>query len=113
MASIDDVKTAFGCLSTVFPQFVAKELAALTDEIATSIQGFTDPLTALGDINVDSLVEDVATLSEGDIYNNLGRAAVGLVGQYARREGRRPCCCDGQRVPERPQPGAADPQRLE
>lgn len=86
MASIDDVKTAFGCLSTVFPQFVAKELAALTDEIATSIQGFTDPLTALGDINVDSLVEDVAALSEGDIYDNLGAAAVGLVGQYAKRE---------------------------
>jgi len=86
MASIDDVKLAAGCLSTVFPQFVAKELAALTDEIATAVQGFTDPLAALGDLNVDSLIADVAALSEGDIYSNLGSAAVGIGAQLVRRE---------------------------
>lgn len=86
MASIDDVKLAAGCLSTVFPQFVAKELATLTDQIATAIQGFTDPLAALADLNVDSLIADVATLSEGDIYSNLGAAAGGLAAQHVRRE---------------------------
>lgn len=86
MASIDDVKTAFGCLSTVFPQFVAKELAALTDGIATAIQGFTDPLSALGDLNIDTLIADVAALSEGDIFSNLGGVAAGLTAQYVRRE---------------------------
>ncbi len=86
MATIDDVKTAVGCLSTVFPQFVAKELASLTDGIASAIQGFTDPLAALGDLNVDSLVDDVAKLSEGDIFGDLVGVAVGLTAQHVRRE---------------------------
>src|SRR5262245_5015651 len=86
MAEIDDIKTALGCLSTVFPQFVAKEIATLTDEIVTGVQSFTDPLTAFGDMNVDALVDDVATLYEGAIYSNLAGAAAGLMGQYAKRE---------------------------
>jgi hypothetical protein len=86
MASTDDLKTAVGCLSTVFPQFVAKELAGLTDQIATAIQGFTDPLAAIGDLHVDKLLDDVASISQGDIFGNLAGVAVGLGAQYAKRE---------------------------
>lgn len=86
MATPDEIKKAIGCLSTVFPQFVSKELANLTDQIASSIQGFTDPLSAIGDISVDSLVDDVASLSEGDVMGNVSEAAAGLAGQYAKRE---------------------------
>lgn len=86
MSSIDDLKTAVGCLSTVFPQYVAKELASLTDQVATAIQGFTDPLAAIGDLHVDSLVSNVAAISEGDTFGNLAGVAAGLGSQYAKRE---------------------------
>ena len=71
MATLADVETAIGCLSTVYPEFVSKELATLTDSVTSAIQGFTDPLAALGDIQVDSLVNDVQMISEGDIFDNL------------------------------------------
>lgn len=86
MASTEDINAAIGCLSTVFPQYVARELATLTDNIATAIQGFVDPLQAIGDIQVDSLISDVKDISKGDIFDNLGSAAVGLTAQYVRRE---------------------------
>lgn len=86
MASADQIKEAIGCLSTVFPQYVAKELASIVDEITASVQGFTDPLAAIGDLNINTLLDDVATLSEGDVYGNLGSAAAGLMDQYAMRE---------------------------
>jgi hypothetical protein len=86
MASVEGLNNAIGCLSVIYPEFVAKELATLTDGIASAIQGFTDPLAAVADLNVDSLVDDVATLSKGDVFDNLGQAAVGLASQYARRE---------------------------
>ena len=86
MAVLADVETAIGCLSTVYPEFVSKELATLTDSVLSAIQGFTDPLAALGDIQVDSLVGDVKTISEGDIFDNLGEAAIGLTSQYVKRE---------------------------
>ena len=86
MATAEEIIASIACLSTVFPQFAAKKLAEATDEIVAAIQGFTDPLAALGDINLDSLVEDVATLSEGDIFDNLGAAAIGLTTQYVKRE---------------------------
>ncbi|MBW2691022.1 MAG: hypothetical protein JRE57_00130 [Deltaproteobacteria bacterium] len=86
MATSDQVKDAIGCLSTVFPQFVAKELAGLVDDITSAVQGFTDPLAAAADLNIDSLVDDVAAISEGDIFGNLGSAAVGLGAQYTGRE---------------------------
>lgn len=84
--STDDLKTAVGCLSTVFPQFVAKELAMLTDQIATAFQSVTDPLAALGNTQVDSLVDNIATISEGDIFSNLTGAAAGFAFQHAKRE---------------------------
>lgn len=86
MASVEGLNNAIGCLSVVYPEFVAKELATLTDGIASAIQGFTDPLAAIGDLNVDSLISDVQTLSEGDVFDNLGQAAAGLAAQYTRRE---------------------------
>jgi hypothetical protein len=86
MATAEEITASIACLSTVFPQYAAKKLAEATDQIVSAIQGFTDPLAALGDINVDSIVDDVATLSEGDVFDNLGAAAVGLTAQYAKRE---------------------------
>ncbi len=86
MPTIEELTTAVGCLSTVFPQYVAKELALLTDQIATAIQGFTDPLAAIGDLHVDSLVDNVASISEGDTFGNLAGVAAGLGAQYVKRE---------------------------
>jgi len=86
MATVEGLNSAIGCLSVVYPEFVAKELATLTDGIASAIQGFTDPLAAMADLNVDSLISDVAAISKGDVFDNLGQAAVGLASQYARRE---------------------------
>lgn len=86
MATVEELKTAIGCLSAVFPQYVAKELAALTDQIATSIQGFTDPLAAIGDLQVDKLIDDVGLTSAGDIFGNMAGVAAGLGTQYVKRE---------------------------
>lgn len=86
MASTDELKQAAGCLSLVFPQFVAKELATLVDQIMTSVQGFTDPLAAIADLNLDSLLSNVASLSQGDITENLVGVAAGLAGQHVKRE---------------------------
>jgi len=87
MATTEDINAAIGCLSTIFPQFVAKELATLTDSIATAIQGFTDPLAAAGDLSVDSLVSDVQDISKENVFDNLNAAAIGLIGQHVKREG--------------------------
>ena len=76
MASAEDIEQAYACLSIVFPEFVAKEMAAATDQIVATIQGFSDPLAAIGDLNVDSLVDDVATLEGHGAIPGAGRAAV-------------------------------------
>lgn len=86
MATEEELTTAVGCLSVVFPQFVANELAALVDEILSAALSFSDPLAAIADLNLDTLIDDVASLSEGDVFNNLGEAAVGLAAQHVRRE---------------------------
>lgn len=86
MASTDDIKTAIGCLSTVYPQFVSKEMAHLTDGIVAAVQGFTDPLAAIGDLNIDSIINGVAELSEGDALSSIAGVAVGLSSQYVGRE---------------------------
>jgi len=82
----EDLNQAVGCLSTVFPQFVAKELATLMDGILSGVQGFSDPLSAVANLNLDSLISNVATISEGDAFGNLAGAAAGLTTQYVRRE---------------------------
>lgn len=86
MATADDIKGAISCLATVFPQFVSKELATLTDSVATAIQGFVDPLAALGDIDLDSLVVDVEVLSKDDVFDDLKSAAVGFGTQHVKRQ---------------------------
>jgi len=86
VATEEDLNHAIGCLATIFPQFVAKELAALLDGITASVQGFSDPLTAITELNLDSLIANVAEISEGDIFQNLTAAAAGLTSQYVRRE---------------------------
>jgi len=86
MADLDQIKTAIGCLGTVYPQFVSKELSQLTDSVFTAVQGFTDPLASIADLNIDSVISGVADLSEGDVFNNLGSAAIGLTSQYVARE---------------------------
>lgn len=86
MATEEELKEAIGCLGTVYPQFVAKELATLTDSIFAAVQGFTDPLAAIADLNIDSIISGVAEISEGDTFGNLAEAGVGLAGQYTARE---------------------------
>lgn len=86
MASADEVTKAIGCLSTVFPQFVAKELANLTDEILAGVQGFTDPIAAMTDLNLTNLLDDVGTLSGGDVFDDMSLVASGLATQYSQRE---------------------------
>jgi hypothetical protein len=82
----EDLNHAIGCLSTVFPEFVAKELATLMDGIVSGVQGFSDPLSAAADLQLDSLIDNVAKISEGDVFDNLAGAAVGLTSQYVQRE---------------------------
>lgn len=86
MPTSDELNHAVGCLSTVFPQFVSKELSTLMDGILAGVQGFTDPLGAAANLHLDSLISNVASLSEGDVFGNLGSAAVGLTSQYVKRE---------------------------
>lgn len=86
MPTQEDLSHAIGCLSTVFPDFVAKELATLMDGILAGVQGFSDPLSAAANLQLDSLIDNVASLSEGDVFDNLSEAAVGLTSQYVRRE---------------------------
>lgn len=86
MATKQDLEHAIGCLSVAFPQYVAKEIADLTDQIVASAQTITDPLAAIGALNIQSVVDSAATLSEGSIWENLGTAAAGLAGAYLLRE---------------------------
>jgi hypothetical protein len=86
MATDDEIKQSIGCLSTVFPQFIAKELANLTDQIFAGVQGFTDPLQAIADLNLTNLLDDVGTLSGGDVFDDMSAVAGGLLTQYTQRE---------------------------
>lgn len=89
MATADEIREAITCLSTVYPQYVQNELANLTDQIQATVQGFTDPLQALGDLNIQSLIESAADLgldNTEDAFTNVAKAAVGLTSQYVRRE---------------------------
>jgi hypothetical protein len=65
---------------------VAKELATLMDGILAGVQGFSDPLAAVANLQLDSLISNVASLTEGDVFGNLAGAAVGLSSQYVKRE---------------------------
>jgi len=86
MTTSAQLNHAVGCLSTVFPQFVAKELATLIDGIMSGVQGFSDPLAAISDLQLDSLIGNVAALSEGDVFKNLDLVAAGLATQFVSRE---------------------------
>lgn len=86
MATVEEMQRAAACLTAVFPQFVATELADLTDKLTAAIQSITDPLAALADQSVEGIVEDVGAISEGDIWDNLAAGAAGLGAQYATRE---------------------------
>jgi len=86
MPTEEGLTHAVGCLSTVFPQFVAKEMATLMDNIMSGVQGFTDPLAAAANLNLDSLIDNVASLSESDAFSAVGGAAAGLTSQYVKRE---------------------------
>ena len=86
MATEEGLTNTIGCLSVVFPQFLAKEIARVTDEIVSAAQAVTDPLAAMADTNVQGLVDDVASLSEGSVVDGLSSAAGGLAGSYVARE---------------------------
>lgn len=86
MASKEQVEQAIGCLSVAFPQYIAKELAVLTDQIVASVQGFTDPLKSAADLNIQQLLSDVTELSDGDIWESAENAGIGLGAYLAQRE---------------------------
>lgn len=86
MATKEDVAEAVGCLSVVFPQFVQREMALLTDQIVAGIQNVTDPLSDLLNTNLDSLIDDVAVLSEGDVWQNAAEAGLSYGAYLAKRE---------------------------
>ncbi|KKL85816.1 hypothetical protein LCGC14_1950940 [marine sediment metagenome] len=86
MPTEEGLSQAIGCLSTVFPQFLAIEIARLTDEVVSATQAITDPLAAIANKDVQGMVDDVATLAEGNIVESMGAVAVGLAGSYAKRE---------------------------
>lgn len=88
MATEEGLARSIGCLSTVFPEFLAREIARLTDEVVSASQAITDPLAAVADTNVQGIVDDAASLSEGAITNGIASTSVGLVGSYLKREAR-------------------------
>lgn len=85
-ASVDDLRRAIGCLTTIFPQFVTKELSKIADEITVNLQGFTDPFAALEAANTESLVESAAELSEGSVFRSLTEALAGVAAEQIKRE---------------------------
>ena len=87
MAEIVDIKSAIGCLSTVYPQYVSQKLAEFTDQILTAVESFTDPFSALADLQLDSLIDDVASLSDTDAFTLAASVATGLTEQFVRRDG--------------------------
>lgn len=86
MPTADEIKEAVACLSTVYPQYTQKTLADLTDKITSVVQSFTDPLAALDDLNVDSMVDKVKEDSGLDTFGNMEDIAVGLLSQYVKRD---------------------------
>ena len=86
MATEAGLSNAIGCLSVVLPEFIALEIARLTDEIVSATQAITDPLAAIADTNVQGIVDDTAELASGSIVENLGDAVAGLVASYAKKD---------------------------
>jgi len=86
MATEKGLSDAIGCMATVFPQFLTREIAKLTSEIVSAAQAITDPLAAIGDTNAQSLVDEAASTSVDNITDNLKSTAEGLVGAFALRE---------------------------
>jgi len=86
MAGSDEIKEAIACLSNVYPQYVSKTLADLTDQIESVVQSYTDPMAAIDDLSVDSLVESVAESASADTFGNLEEIATGLLSQYVKRD---------------------------
>ena len=82
----DDLAKAVGCLSLNYPQFVSKEISGLVDTIMSSSKAITDPLSAIGDISLQSLLDKVASISEGDVYGNMAEAIGGLAASAAQSE---------------------------
>ena len=82
MATPSDLLNAIGCLGQTFPQFVQHEIARLTDEFVASIKSLPNPLAQVGDLSVQSLVSDVAALSQGDTLGAVADVA-GIVDQLA------------------------------
>lgn len=86
MADSKSLTDSLGCLAVEFPQFVAKELATLVDEVTAAVASVVDPLATIGDISLQGIVDGVATLSQGSIWNNVAEASAGLAASYAQRE---------------------------
>jgi hypothetical protein len=88
VATTEGLTKAIGCLSTTFPQFLAKEIARLADSVVSATQAIADPLSAIADTNVQGVIDDVATLSQNRNLDDIGVIGEGLIRSYVTREAR-------------------------
>lgn len=81
-----DFATAATCLSGTYAGFVTQEIAKLTEKVTSVVASFTDPLDALAETNVQQLVDDVSSLSEGSIAGNLASIGAAIIINKVKRE---------------------------
>jgi len=92
---------AIGCLSTTFPQFLAKEIARLADSVVSATQAIADPLSAIADTNVQGVIDDVATLGANRNLDEIGVIGEGLIRSYVTREVREELAAQAAAHPKR------------
>jgi hypothetical protein len=85
MAEVDPERI-IGCLSLVYPTFIQREIARLTAESIAVLESVVDPIGKLADQNIDALIADVTGLTEGDVFENLVQAGLGLLWQEKVRD---------------------------
>ena len=69
--TLDELTETIGTLSLIFPQFVTKQIAALTDQFTSSIAAIENPLADCGDLNIASLLQGMGQLIAGSVSGSL------------------------------------------
>jgi hypothetical protein len=82
MAAAADLLQAIATLGQTFPQYVQREIARLTDEFVGSVQSFTNPLAQAGGLSLQSLMAQVASLTQGNVLGDVAQVA-GIVDQLS------------------------------
>lgn len=76
MATADQLSHAVGCLSTVMPRYLAKELSGIVDRIASSIKAVVDPLAKVGEISVQTITDALDDAASGTTWTALANGVV-------------------------------------